>query len=560
MTFSTSHSRSEPETQFVNEEERLQKKEEFEGIARILRDEFEKNFVSNRVSSDRPGKLKLINQVDAQVASDYCKKLGSLMNEVCKYDWKFDLPKITAEFNQIQIVGNLRLAKAWLPSLSFNSVTISGEADFTGARFLGYFSSSHTDFSGDAYFNHSAFLRGMSFNSAKFSGHAYFSSAEFSGFAAFPQSIFMGDAYFIDATFRDGTTISNVEFQARALFRGAFFSGINVLDETVFSDVADFEKAQFLGQSSFRKAVFSKKAGFQDSVFSDKADFSDSIFSDLADFGCAVFSGQARFLDCQFKKQTIFSRSWFALCPRFHEAVLHQDTSFTEAKFDSMALTTRAQRRLFFLPLVGFVLGKLRHTFSGSRTAGKNGDARINWGAEARAYRTLKLHMSKHQAQHEASRFFAGEMRCRRREFGLKQPVHYLVSQLYDLFSEFGQSTGRVLFWMLLINAAFTYCYLVQAEQDTRSGQVRFAIVEQQHESLVTTPGERWDRDNTWLPLSMQSLNPVAFLSPKNTWVQIYDGALFAQGVSQSLLNLALLILLAISLRGQFRRGAGGGD
>lgn len=561
MTFPASHSRSEPKTRFMSEEERLKRKEEFEDIAKILRDEFEKQFVPNRVISDRPGKLKLLNQVDAQVASDYCRKLGSLMNEASAYDWEFDLPKIAAEFKQIQIVGNLRLAKAWLPSLFFNSVTISGESDFTGARFLGYFFSSHTDFSGDAYFNHSAFLRGMSLSSANFSGQAYFSSAEFFGSAAFPQSTFAGDAYFIDASFRDGTQISNVKFQARALFHRAFFSGIKVvLDETIFGAVADFEKAKFLSLSSFRKVVFSKKAGFQDSVFSDKADFSDSIFSDLADFGSAVFSGQARFLDCQFKKQTIFSRSWFALCPRFHEAVLHQDTSFTEAKFDSMALTIRAKRRLFSLPLVGFVVRKLRHTFAGNGTAGKNGDDRINWDAEARAYRTLKLHMSKHQAQPEASRFFAGEMRCRRREFGLKQAVHYLASQLYDLFSEFGQSTGRVLTWMLLINAAFTYCYLVQAEQDTHSGQVRFAIVEQQNESLAITPAARWDRDNTWLALSMQSLNPVAFLSPKNTWVQIYDGALFVQGVSQSLLNLVLLILLAISLRGQFRRGAGGGD
>lgn len=69
-----------------------------------------------------------------------------------------------------------------------------------------------------------------------------------------------------------------------------------------------------------------------------------------------------------------------------------------------------------------------------------------------------------------------------------------------------------------------------------------------------------WDETRPWAALSLQSLNPVAFLSPKNTWVRVYDGRIFVVGAGQSLLNLTLMVLLGISLRGQFRRGSGGGD
>ncbi|MBT9539896.1 pentapeptide repeat-containing protein [Thiobacillus sp.] len=543
----------EAKIQFLDEDERVKKKQDFESRAEFFRREFIPTIQPRAESGGRPNKQDLVGIVDAQIVSDYCRKLGGLAEEASRYDWTHDEPKITAEFHRLRIEGSLRLAKARLPSLVFISSTISGEVDFTKARFLGQVVASYTDFLDDVYFNHAVISGVALLTDTKFSGNAYFSSTEFSSYADFPNSIFMGDAYFTDAAFTLGSNFTSSQFHNRGMFHRSILSGLSFLDEATFNGFADFEEAKFLGVTTFRKVSFLKGATFQGAVFSDNVDFSDSKFPDLANFEGAVFTRQARFLDCQFKKQTIFSRSRFALCPRFHEAVLHQDTSFTGARFDSMALTKRVQQMLASLPLVGRVLQKFQQTFSA-------GDTRVNWGGEARAYRTLKLLMSKHQAQHEASRFFAGEMRCRRREFGLKQPVHYFVSQLYDFFSEFGQSAGRVLFWMLLINAIFTFGYLIQEQQDTTAGQPRFAIVEQQGGSKATAQLPRWDREHTWLALSMQSFNPVAFLSPKNTWVQIYDGAVFTQGVSQSLMNLVLLILLAISLRGQFRRGSGGGD
>jgi uncharacterized protein YjbI with pentapeptide repeats len=558
MNSSIPNELSETKIQFFSEEECLSRKQELESVAEGLREDFESHFVTaNQSASDAHGNNHIVYKVDAAHVSDYLTKLGALVNDTSEHAWEIERPTVTAELRYLIIEGNLRLARSTLPSLSLDSVTIIGETDFTGARFLGYFLASRTDFSGEAYFNHSAFLIGMSFDHAQFTGHAYFSSAEVSGSAAFLGSQFKRDGYFIDTSFCGGSMFSKSIFGARALFRRASFSSnINAFDEAAFNDVADFEESKFCAVS-FRRASFSSKAGFQNSVFAGKADFSGSTFTGMANFGSVVFADEASFLDCQFKKQTTFSGSSFALCPRFHEAVLHQDTSFSGGRFASMALTARVGQ---WLSSFRRRLRKLRPSVVGGGAGEQYGDVRIDWDAEARAYRTLKLHMSRYQAQHEATHFFAGEMRCRRREFDLKNSVHYLVSLLYDLLSEFGQSTGRVLFWMLLINAAFTYGYFIQAEQDAIAGHVRFAIVEQPHDGLTTTPGERWDRHYSWLALSMQSLNPVAFLSPKNTWVQLYDGGLFAQGVSQSLLNLVLLVLLAISLRGQFRRGSGGGD
>lgn len=553
----SSVTKSPSQIRFRSEEERQQKEQELEAIAKDLQKEFESHLIlENGSVHDEQGTKHQVFKVGAEELSRYLRKLGELAEEANGYPWEFPPPMFHARLQYLEIEGSLHLAKARLPNIVMSYVTILGEADFTEAQFLGHFTASQTVFSGDAYFNRSTFIPGLMFNRIAFKGHVYFSGVEIKGYFDFSGIEFQGDAYFIGASFANGARFIKPIFRAGARFRKASFSGSDIsFDEAHFSDIADFEKTAF-SSLSFKNAHLLDAATFQDATFSSKAEFSGSIFSGVANFGGAAFSGLTRFLDCQFKNLTIFSHTKFVLCPRFHEASLHQDTSFSGGKFASMALLARLRQRL----LTWRVARKPRDVTAGSGQEGQPGYTRINWDAEARAYRTLKLLMSKFQSQHEAAHFFAGEMRSRRRDFGLRHPVHYVVSQLYDLFSEFGQSAGRVFFWLLLINAAFTYGYFVQTEQNAGVGQVRFEIAEQPYEGHSLTRVERWDRDYPWVALTAQGFNPVALLSPKTTWVQVYDGALFAQSLLQSLLNFTLLVLLAISLRGQFRRGSGGGD
>lgn len=522
--------------QLDNDEVNLKTKEDFEDIARQLHEDFKSKI--KPMKETREGKLKLVGIVDGVEANNYCRKLSALAEDASKHDWKGDPPIISAELRQLRIDNWLNFQKARLQKVVFDNVVITGQADFSNAVFLGEVIFVNTDFSEVVRFDNVVFHDTAGFNKSTFSHSADFTNVKFLGFADFTNANFQAEASFVGTNFQ-GACFNNTEFFGLTKFNRSSFEKDAKLERAYFLKYADFGKVEFRGNTSFRGVKFANCADFQDSRFFGKTFFNGVAFADLANFGDANFSSQIVFSNCEFKTTTIFTGAKFAQCPRFHDADLHQDTSFIKAKFGSMGLAS-----IFRPILINEVMKK-----------------EIRWDSEARAYRTLKLLMSKQQAQHEATQFFAAEMRCRRRQAGMRRPVLYFSSLIYDLFSEFGQSVGRVLFVLLLVNAAFTFVYYQQGLHDSASGHARFGIVEQPNTAIsAAIHSRRWDQDSPWLALSLQSLNPVAFLSPKHTWVQVYDGAIYAQGVSQSLLNLVLLILLAISLRGQFRRGAGGSD
>lgn len=538
----------------------LETKEDFEGFASVLHDDFRRKIKPVRESSDRANKLKLLGIVGGREASQYCRELGALFKKASQYEWKGDPPQISAEFRQLRIDGWLNLQKAQLPKVLFDSVTFTEAVAFDKATFLGEALFINTDFQGGARFDNADFFDAAVFNNSKFFSVTEFVNVKFLGLAEFTHTQFLQETSFVGSTFALGSNFNDSDFADVAKFNRVSFKGKTSLERSTFQKYADFGKAEFGGNTSFRGTKFEGCADFQDSRFIDKAYFNGATFSEFADFDGAAFSSLVVFSNCKFKTTTVFFGTNFSQCPRFHEAELHQDTSFIKAKFGSMGLMSGLRQKSISIPQIVNAFRKVRGVLAQSQLGNEMDDKRIGWDSEARAYRTLKLLMSKHQAQHEAAQFFAAEMRCRRRQFGWGRPVHNFTSLVYDLFSEFGMSVGRVLFVLLLINALFTVVYYQQAQQDLASGRVRFAIVEQTHMTAEKTHSHRWELNRPWWALSLQSLNPVAFLSPKNTWVQVYDGKVFLQGVSQSLLNLVLLILLAISLRGQFRRGAGGGD
>jgi len=540
------------EVYFSTEEgARKENERQLVGAAEALRREFESAFVPLNKTVYHQDVDHKVFSVNADDLAKYLRKLGELADKFGADGQGIPSSEIFCQLKFLEVEGHLRLAKARLPAMYLHSVVFQGEADFTGTLFLGNFAASGVVFSGDVYFNNARFSGGATFDSSAFNGHVYFSGAQILGLALFWRSVFRGDAYFIDVSFPNGVDFLNSEFQGRAQFHRVSIQSFGKFDEVQFTDVADFESAQFSGLS-FRKAEFSALSNFQGVRFRDGADFGGTVFRGVANYESAVFGRAAKFLDCKFENQTIFSRAEFEICPRFHGAALHQDTTFTGAHFASTALTARLRTQLCVSRRIG---KKLQTRVTGKQLS--NDGSRVNWDAEARGYRTLKLHMSKLQSQHEATRFFAGEMRSRRRAFGLKHPAHYVVSWLYDLFSEFGQSVGRVLLWFVLVNGIFTYGYYARAQEDAHALQPGFALVHQINEGGL---GGAWDETRPWLALSLQSLNPVAFLSPKNTWVRVHDGTVYLAAAGQSVMNLTLIILLGISLRGQFRRGAGGGD
>lgn len=534
----------------------IKTKEEFENLARQLHEDFKANM--KPIREVRPDRKKLLARVDGVVTNSYLRDLGALVEEAAGYQWKDGCPQISAELGQLKITNWLNFQKARLPELVFDNVVIEGEADFTDATFLGDVLFVQSDFAGVARFDQAVFAGRAEFHNNTFSRDAKFINVRFSSRANFTATRFLEGANFIGTNFEAQASFSDAEFGKCSGFDRAIFKDDASFDRANFRQSGDFVGTEFRASSSFKAAKF-ELADFRDTAFRGSPYFEGTGFASYANFSGATFFNGALFTNCTFKTTTTFEGARFAQCPRFHDAVLHQDTSFSGAKFGSIGLMASLRQQIIAAPFLCKTVGKIQDVVAKGRSSCEV-EAHINWGSEARAYRTLKLLMSRHQAQHEASQFFAGELRCRRRQFGLSHPVHYLSSLMYDVFSEFGQSVGRVVFALLLVNAFFTSIYYKEAQTDSISGVARYAVVGQTNTEFPITPSSRWDQGRPWLALSLQSLNPIAFVSPKNTWVQVYDGAVYAQGVFQSLLNLVLLILLAISLRGQFRRGAGGAD
>ncbi|MEM7743425.1 MAG: pentapeptide repeat-containing protein [Pseudomonadota bacterium] len=124
--------------------------------------------------------------------------------------------------------------------------------------------------------------------------------------------VFSGDAHFSHTTF----------------LRGAFFQG------TTFSGIADFQAATFSGLVFFQGTIFSHFVFFQGATFSNVADFSDA----------------------KFKSQTLFSpfrrpdKADKPVCfehepPRFFNAELHEDTSFTKVRWPPMPCDDATKER-----------------------------------------------------------------------------------------------------------------------------------------------------------------------------------------------------------------------
>ncbi len=510
-------SQASPLREFTDQKERSVARERFEAEAGKIREEFEaacQNVVTTVTLEEGGDSIQLRKYVSVHFVVHFLRALGSLSEEASSYNWEGESPNLDAPLKHISIAGDLDLPDLPLPSLLLNRVQISGRVVFSGARFLGPVSITRSVVEGDVIFDGSEFPQGLFFEGSSFRGGCYFNAVACQTIR-WSKTVFHGSVTCMGMQVASGAIVDS-EFRGSACFESAKFFGL--------------------------------------------AKFSGSVFASLARFDNALFRKRARFLNCKFQNQTLFSSSDFASCPHFHGAEVHPDTTFSRCRFRSMESWARLKGLVSALdvwrkrPSRGLLPDQIE-----GQGVEEGGRKHTDWNTESRAYRTLKLHMTKHQAQQEASRFFAGEMRCHRRDFGLARPVHYLVSLLYDLFSEFGQSAGRVLVWLVLFNAVFTYGYYAQAQDDMCALRPSFGLVGIQDQQDEERPPS-WDESLPWAALSLQSLNPVAFLSPKSTWVRVYDGRLFVAGMGQSLMNLILIVLLGISLRGQFRRGAGGGE
>jgi uncharacterized protein YjbI with pentapeptide repeats len=133
-------------------------------------------------------------------------------------------------------------------SVEFDNAEFENGVDFNNVHFLEY-----------AHFNDAKFIRGYAhFNHAKFLGRVQFQEAEFKGFTEFTSTHFLEDTKFNAAKFL---------FPLGVDFNNAQFFGATWFDEAQFSADAQFSLAKFQAQNSFQKVIFSGKSNFENVEF-----------------------------------------------------------------------------------------------------------------------------------------------------------------------------------------------------------------------------------------------------------------------------------------------------
>jgi uncharacterized protein YjbI with pentapeptide repeats len=322
-----------------------------------------------------------------------------------------------------------------------------------------------------------------------------------------------GDVQFSDCQFGSNARIL-------LLVQNAPSTGKLILDRSAFGDGANFSDSIFDAPVSFDDCVFGNsvsfkrarmiKANFERACFGIDVDFRGPSSRDdptplgPISFARAVFQGQVDFTNRKFSGHTNFGNVRFGKVPLFHDCELHLDTEFTERSFPSKAFGT--------------------------------GDA-------SRAYRTLKLAMSKHQATHEEQFFFRREMR--EEQLVLKKSGQRGRAMLYGIYgfvSGYGSSVGRPLLAYLFLLAAFAGLYAGIAGDS-------FAWF-----------GRPLDIDRTseWLTFSFSNSLPLGGLDEaarqlKGNLMPSYKTGLVLLIVFHKVLGLLSIFLIGLAIRNLFK-------
>jgi hypothetical protein len=494
-----------------------------------------------------------------------------------------------AEFNEAQFGVDT----------DFTGAQFGEFAQFKGARF-----GSGTEFT-DAQFGYmpdfekAHFGSRVSFKGAIFGEKANFIEAQFDFDATFEHAQFKDNAWFTDTTFGINAQFMGTQFGNQAQFDGARFDKDAGFLGAQFGDNASFMCAQFDGEAQFMGAQFGSEAKFTGTRFKESVYFSGAQFRNDARFDGAKFDNNAKFIGvnwdylhyafCESKLKPKDLRHVF--CPlrlqiakdwaeqhglspdtfksiSFAGATFKGQVDFSGRTFTGVTsfgrladivktfnYTSDGQRVKKELPKgqpVKFGKPPLFHgcklhqdtTFDGAIFPDPSADLTEN-DIAARAYRTLKLALSQHQATREEKLFFRLEMREEaRRE---SQCARRLLFRLYSFFSDYGFSVSRPFVWLVVIPllvtvpiygwlAGFTPYFLWQTECQIRYDLLQFSLIQ-----ALPLPGlDKWS----------DTLRQCLFPTASGAWQGIMLTGIL---MLHKALSLLAVFLMGLALRNLFK-------
>jgi hypothetical protein len=312
----------------------------------------------------------------------------------------------------------------------------------------------------------------------------FFPPKEFLVRSEFESAVFLGDVSFFKVIFQQGAGFNFVHFEAHADF-----------DRCVFNGPASFDHAWFAMSMSFKSCMFRQSAHFNHAHFPAFVDFSHTQFLDAVEFRETSFAGahkvgqydpnlpgpvfsrasfakpelvvfykcylgQALFCNCDVSRFMFSNITWRSRPRNGKKMVFEEDVTLNAAAND--------------LPDGGICVFPLR-------PRGKQADER-NYDLIAELYQQLKKNYDDRCDYRTAGDFHYGEMEMLRKGvpthlwfvtqnlrmgFGgpylmrLRRGWHrtFGLAAWYKRFSEYGESAGRPLIWLLVFVALFTLIY-----------------------------------------------------------------------------------------------------
>jgi hypothetical protein len=349
----------------------------------------------------------------------------------------------------------------------FGDCVIFNRSQFKGVEFFkatfGYRTEfQNVNFGFEATFQDAEFGNWTSFENSRFGDSAIFNGTKFGENTQFLGVAFGGVSEFCRVQFGCGTRFDGVQFNVWTQFDGSWFKGDTRFDGVQFGKTALFEGVTFDGNVSFigikwemlayayyeigikaakeraeergLSPITFKSISFAGATFKGITDFSNRIFEEATSF--ARISGSIDALlglrpepvmvldflpngKCIQKQLPVGHQVTFKKAPLFHNCKLHQDTTFDGAIFPE-----------------------------------PSSDPTEN-DVAARAYRSLKLAFSQHQASYQEQLFFRLEMDeeaaklSENYSYSFLEIVKIIFSVAFKFLLAFFESPFTILNWLL---------------------------------------------------------------------------------------------------------------
>jgi len=371
---------------------------------------------------------------------------------------------------------------------SFTDITFEEGADFSGAIFKAGTDFANVTFNGITEFNDVtfedevlflivtfkkdvSFKKGSQKKGTIFEGETSFSGVKFEESVYFDDAVFEDIVWFQSHGTNENTTFGKENYpddrqcQPIASFIGTEFNGQTSFSESIFNIKADFQSAEFKGDTYFTGTEFGYNANFRHTKFYNEANFNIAKFKSNINFIFTSFKGDSYFTGTTFKSFVDFSKSKFEQKFDFNPNENHM-VILTDAQVYGYGQITADLKETKFnnanLENVNFVNCIWPDNFIIYEEKKEKEKQKPNYKKLEILYKNLKNSFRKYGQSDLTGKAFYREMEMKR--FGAKEEDNlgdYLFLLYFKLFAGYGEKPFNIIFCSVGFIFAFAVLFWI---------------------------------------------------------------------------------------------------